>query len=209
MAPDAGPVCQSMQVCFRSNSNFIIIFFLTCKFTATYFGWQWALFRASLDRMQIEKIGIGQLHWSTANYAPLQEMALWDGLVAMYDQVTIISAQMGSTFSSLNLNSEYLKPYVSFWCCTHKVGELQGLVQAVGVSNYGPKQLVKIHDYLKDRGVPLCSAQVFGMNKLTNHHVLDQWFKAKHLRRIRIRVRSYISWSGKRNIPYKGVEIFL
>lgn len=64
--------------------------------------------------MQIEKIGIGQLHWSTANYAPLQEMALWDGLVAMYDQVTIISAQMGSTFSSLNLNSEYLNPYVSF-----------------------------------------------------------------------------------------------
>ncbi|PNY10682.1 aldo/keto reductase family oxidoreductase, partial [Trifolium pratense] len=35
-----------------------------------------------------------------------------------------------------------------------------GLVQAVGVSNYGPKQLLKIHDYLKERGVPLCSAQV-------------------------------------------------
>ncbi|KAI5405457.1 Pyridoxine 4-dehydrogenase, variant 4 [Lathyrus oleraceus] len=39
--------------------------------------------RASLDRMQIEQIGIGQLHWSTANYAPFQELALWDGLVAM------------------------------------------------------------------------------------------------------------------------------
>ncbi|RDY05443.1 Pyridoxal reductase, chloroplastic [Mucuna pruriens] len=77
--------------------------------------------RASLDRMQIEQIGIGQLHWSTANYAPLQELALWDGLVAMYEK---------------------------------------GLVKAVGVSNYGPKQLLKIHDYLKDRGVPLCSAQV-------------------------------------------------
>jgi len=36
----------------------------------------------------------------------------------------------------------------------------QGLVRAVGVSNYGPQQLVKIHDYLKTRGVPLCSAQV-------------------------------------------------
>ncbi|XP_065863109.1 pyridoxal reductase, chloroplastic isoform X1 [Euphorbia lathyris] len=35
-----------------------------------------------------------------------------------------------------------------------------GLVRAVGVSNYGPKQLLKIHDYLKVRGVPLCSAQV-------------------------------------------------
>ncbi|RYQ84429.1 hypothetical protein Ahy_B10g103753 isoform A [Arachis hypogaea] len=71
--------------------------------------------RASLERMQIEQIGIGQLHWSTANYAPFQELALWDGL---------------------------------------------GLVKAVGVSNYGPKQLLKIHDYLKKCGVPLCSAQV-------------------------------------------------
>ncbi|KAK1326844.1 hypothetical protein QJS10_CPA01g02509 [Acorus calamus] len=77
--------------------------------------------KSSLDRLQIEQIGIGQLHWSTANYAPLQELALWDGLVAMYEK---------------------------------------GLVRAVGVSNYGPKQLVKIHDYLKSRGVPLCSAQV-------------------------------------------------
>ncbi|XP_078154318.1 NAD(P)-linked oxidoreductase superfamily protein [Carex rostrata] len=77
--------------------------------------------KSSLDRLQIDKIGIGQLHWSTANYAPLQEKALWDGLVAMYEK---------------------------------------GLVQAVGVSNYGPKQLVKIHDYLTARGVPLCSAQV-------------------------------------------------
>ncbi|KHG05912.1 hypothetical protein F383_31965 [Gossypium arboreum] len=77
--------------------------------------------RASRDRMQIEQIGIGQLHWSTANYAPPQELALWNGLVAMYEK---------------------------------------GLVKAVGVSNYGPKQLIKIHDYLKARGVPLCSAQV-------------------------------------------------
>lgn len=38
--------------------------------------------------MQLEQIGIGQLHWSTANYAPLQELALWDGLVAMYEKVT-------------------------------------------------------------------------------------------------------------------------
>ncbi|KAI5657572.1 hypothetical protein M9H77_26365 [Catharanthus roseus] len=77
--------------------------------------------KSSLERMQIEQIGIGQLHWSTANYAPLQERALWDGLVAMYEQ---------------------------------------GLVRAVGVSNYGPKQLLKIHSYLEARRVPLCSAQV-------------------------------------------------
>ncbi|KAK9122259.1 hypothetical protein Syun_019876 [Stephania yunnanensis] len=36
----------------------------------------------------------------------------------------------------------------------------KGLVRAVGVSNYGPKQLLKIYDYLKSRGVPLSSAQV-------------------------------------------------
>ncbi|MED6126582.1 Pyridoxine 4-dehydrogenase, variant 3 [Stylosanthes scabra] len=36
----------------------------------------------------------------------------------------------------------------------------KGLVKAVGVSNYGPKQLLKIHDYLKRCGVPLCSAQL-------------------------------------------------
>ncbi|KDP37757.1 hypothetical protein JCGZ_06433 [Jatropha curcas] len=77
--------------------------------------------RGSLERLQLEQIGIGQLHWSTANYAPPQELALWDGLLAMFEK---------------------------------------GLVRAVGVSNYGPKQLVKIHDYLKARGVPLCSAQV-------------------------------------------------
>ncbi|KAK9287209.1 hypothetical protein L1049_015622 [Liquidambar formosana] len=45
--------------------------------------------KSSLDRMQIEQIGIGQLHWSTANYAPLQELALWDGLVAMYEKVLL------------------------------------------------------------------------------------------------------------------------
>ncbi|KAL8129104.1 hypothetical protein V2J09_018259 [Rumex salicifolius] len=76
--------------------------------------------KSSMERMQIEQIGIGQLHWSTANYAPLQERALWDGLVAIYEE---------------------------------------GLVKAVGVSNYGPKQLEKIYNYLNDRGVPLCSAQ--------------------------------------------------
>ncbi|KAK4351007.1 hypothetical protein RND71_030320 [Anisodus tanguticus] len=36
----------------------------------------------------------------------------------------------------------------------------KGLVRAVGMSNYGPKQLLKIHKYLDDRGVPLHSAQV-------------------------------------------------
>ncbi len=39
------------------------------------------------------------------------------------------------------------------------LGGRQGLVQAVGVSNYGPRQLERIHAYLERRGVPLASAQ--------------------------------------------------
>ncbi|WVZ59601.1 hypothetical protein U9M48_009719 [Paspalum notatum var. saurae] len=77
--------------------------------------------KSSLERLQLDRLGIGQLHWSTANYAPLQERALWDGLVEMYEK---------------------------------------GLVRAVGVSNYGPKQLLKIQSYLDSKGVPLSSAQV-------------------------------------------------
>ncbi|XP_057858126.2 pyridoxal reductase, chloroplastic [Cryptomeria japonica] len=77
--------------------------------------------KSSLGRLQIEQLAIGQLHWSTANYAPLQERALWNGLSEMYEK---------------------------------------GLVRAVGVSNYGPQQLIKIYEYLKSRGVPLSSAQV-------------------------------------------------
>jgi len=37
---------------------------------------------------------------------------------------------------------------------------MQDLVKAVGVSNYGPRQLERIHRFLTERGVPLASAQV-------------------------------------------------
>jgi pyridoxine 4-dehydrogenase len=77
--------------------------------------------RASLRRMGLEKISMAQLHWSTANYQPLQERVMWDGLVAMADE---------------------------------------GLVDCVGVSNYGPKQLQRIHRYLEKRQVPLASCQI-------------------------------------------------
>ena len=39
------------------------------------------------------------------------------------------------------------------------VSNLQGLVKAVGVSNYGPRQLERIYTYLERRGIPLASAQ--------------------------------------------------
>ena len=121
--------------------------------------------RASLQRTGQERLALAQLHWSTgrgpavprganvspsthavpclgggatspppfacltvcsapppaANYAPLQERLMWDGLVAVYEA---------------------------------------GLVEAVGVSNYGPRQLQRIAAYLAKRGVPLASVQV-------------------------------------------------
>lgn len=83
---------------------------------------QWvAACRASLRRLGTDKVALAQLHWSTANYAPLQERLMWDGLVAMYEA---------------------------------------GLADAVGVSNYGPRQLSRIHKYLTSRGVPLAAVQV-------------------------------------------------
>lgn len=97
-------------------------------------GYPWRLFgsqyvdaaresarRLRCDPAEGEKIAVGQLHWSTANYQPLQERAQWEGLAMMYEQ---------------------------------------GVVENVGVSNYGPKQLEKIHAFLEERGVPLAAAQV-------------------------------------------------
>lgn len=46
--------------------------------------------KGSLRRLGMEQIGLGQLHWSTANYQPLQERALWDGLAALYDEVHLV-----------------------------------------------------------------------------------------------------------------------
>ncbi|KAG2432713.1 hypothetical protein HYH02_006696 [Chlamydomonas schloesseri] len=77
--------------------------------------------KGSLRRLGLQQLSVGQLHWSTANYQPLQELALQAGLADCYEQ---------------------------------------GLVRAVGVSNYGPKQLEKIYAYLDKRGVPLASAQI-------------------------------------------------
>jgi pyridoxine 4-dehydrogenase len=42
--------------------------------------------RASLNRLKQDKLAIAQLHWSTANYQPFQETALWEGLADVYDQ---------------------------------------------------------------------------------------------------------------------------
>ncbi|GAX83176.1 hypothetical protein CEUSTIGMA_g10602.t1 [Chlamydomonas eustigma] len=77
--------------------------------------------KGSLERLGTDQLSLGQLHWSAANYAPLQELALWNGLADCYEL---------------------------------------GLIKAAGVSNYGPKELRRIHKKLEGRGVPLASAQI-------------------------------------------------
>lgn len=78
--------------------------------------------RSSLSRLQQDKLSLAQLHWSTANYQPFQEQALWEGIANIYNE---------------------------------------GLCDAVGVSNYGPEQLLKISNYLSQRNnVPLATAQI-------------------------------------------------
>lgn len=42
--------------------------------------------RTSLERLQQEKLAVAQLHWSTSNYQPFQEKALWEGIADVYDE---------------------------------------------------------------------------------------------------------------------------
>jgi len=41
--------------------------------------------RSSLKRLDQDKLSLAQLHWSTANYQPFQEKALWEGIGDVYD----------------------------------------------------------------------------------------------------------------------------
>jgi len=99
---------------------------------ATKFApYPWRLFRSSmlqsaresLSRLEQDKLTLAQLHWSTANYQPFQERALWEGIADVYDE---------------------------------------GLCEAIGVSNYGPVQLQKISEFMREErgGVPLATAQI-------------------------------------------------
>jgi len=45
--------------------------------------------KESAKRLRREKIDLGQLHWSTGNYQPLQEGALWAGIADAYDEGVI------------------------------------------------------------------------------------------------------------------------
>ena len=77
--------------------------------------------RESCARLGKSSIELGQLHWSTGNYQPVQERALWAGIADAYDQ---------------------------------------GVIRAVGLSNYGPKQLRRVAKYMRSRNVPIATLQV-------------------------------------------------
>lgn len=77
--------------------------------------------KESAERLGVDQIQLGQLHWSTGNYQPVQERALWAGIADAYDQ---------------------------------------GIIKAVGLSNYGPKQLRRVAAYMKSRDVPIATLQV-------------------------------------------------
>lgn len=77
--------------------------------------------RNSLQRLEQSQLAIAQAHWSTVNYLPQQEGAVWEGLADCYDA---------------------------------------GLTQAVGVSNYGPRQLRQVYRRMQARNVPLVTAQI-------------------------------------------------
>jgi len=42
--------------------------------------------KESLSRLGQNKLALAQLHWSTANYQPFQERALWEGIGNVYDE---------------------------------------------------------------------------------------------------------------------------
>jgi pyridoxine 4-dehydrogenase len=59
--------------------------------------------RESLSRLEQDKLCIAQLHWSTANYQPMQEGALWEGIADVYD-AELCEAVGVSNYGPIQLN---------------------------------------------------------------------------------------------------------
>lgn len=86
---------------------------------ATKFApYPWRVFRSSmvdaakesLLRLEQDKLALAQLHWSTANYQPFQERALWEGIADVYDN-DLCEAIGVSNYGPLQLQkiSEYMQ----------------------------------------------------------------------------------------------------
>ncbi len=112
---------------------------------------QWvAAARASLRRLGAEKAALVQLHWSTANYAPLQVgvVGVSGRVIGFWRAAPLVDRQPSLTLLQERLQWEGL---AAIWDA--------GLCEAVGVSNYGPRQLAKIGAFLDARGIPLAAVQ--------------------------------------------------
>lgn len=106
--------------------------------------------KGSLQRLGTEQLSLGQLHWSASNYAPLQEIALWNGLSDCYEQ-GLVKAVGVSNYGEegRGVGSETVgrgrggaRPLASRPCSASAAERLadcykQGQVKAVGVSNHG------------------------------------------------------------------------
>eukprot|EP00980_Cylindrotheca_fusiformis_P001702 scaffold388_cov114-Cylindrotheca_fusiformis.AAC.11 len=64
----------------------------------------------SLRRLQQPKLAVAQLHWSTSNYQPFQERALWEGVADIYDR-GLAEAVGVSNYGPIQLGkvSEYMQ----------------------------------------------------------------------------------------------------
>ena len=91
----------------------------------------------------------------------------------VFGSVALVDSELCSIAGAMVGEQEILVPFtqlpVATVLCRAQERALQnglaqiyekGLVEAVGVSNYGPKQLAVIHKRLSNRGVPLSSAQI-------------------------------------------------
>lgn len=64
--------------------------------------------QGSLKRLNTEQLSIGQLHWSASNYAPLQELALVNGLADCYEKGLIRAAGV-SNYGPMELRKVHRK----------------------------------------------------------------------------------------------------
>lgn len=60
--------------------------------------------KASLKRLQQDRLAIAQLHWSCQNYQPFQEKALWEGIADVYDMGLCESIGV-SNYGPIQLNN--------------------------------------------------------------------------------------------------------
>lgn len=118
--------------------------------------------KESLKRLDQDKLCVAQLHWSTANYQPFQEGEEYSFRFPVLTVRNLHNELM--FFSSIMLGA--------LWEGIADIYDA-GLCEAVGVSNYGPIQLEKFSQRMKERDVPIAIAQVqYSLLTARNNEIL-------------------------------------